>query len=369
MTTRIGCVILLIAIAAQIHAQDRPQDKKKKEEKEPSTQTLPLLKDPPAAAAGETDRLIFRVSPISNKGLLAQQVRDALKVLLQENHGATTIKLRAFVAGSGDLRRVQTIVSEVFTDHKLPIPALSTIQVGALPMEGAQVVIESVGVEKKIMNPKGLAFFAGQQAKTAADSVKQLRLAVDATGIAPAAVLRTTCYLSSLDDLATAKTAISTAFPAAATDFVQSQRFALEQVIECEAVGRLNQSIDKSSGEEVKLINPPGLASNPNYSQIALVGAPKIVFSGMQMAFGTQDKDVRLSFDRLHKALESQGTDDKRVFYSHVYPTTKTVADTVRGIRFDYFDRSRPPASTLLLFEGLPSLDATVGIEVAAAAH
>jgi enamine deaminase RidA (YjgF/YER057c/UK114 family) len=38
-------------------------------------------------------------------------------------------------------------------------------------------------------------------------------------------------------------------------------------------------------------------------------------------------------------------------------------------VRFDYYDRSHPPASTLLLFEGLPSLDATVAIEVAAAAN
>ncbi len=362
---RFVTMAVLIALAANSRAQDRPQDKKKKNDKEPLTQTLPLLQDPPAAAVGETNRLIFRVSPISNKGLLAQQVRDALKILLQENRGGSVIKLRAFVAGSGDLRRVQTIVSEVFTDHKLSIPALSTIQVGALSIEGAQVVIESVAVDKKVVNPNGLAFFSGQQAKTVAESAKQLRSAVDSAGVASEAVLRTTCFLSSLDDLAAARSAISAAFPSAAANFVQSQRLALEQLTECEAVGRL----DKSPGADVKLVNPPGLASNPNYSQIALVGAPKIVFSGLQMAFGNQDKDVRLSFDRLRKALESQGSDDKHVFYSHVYPMTKTIADTVRGIRFDYFDRSHPPASTLLLFEGLPSLDTTVGIEVAAAAH
>jgi enamine deaminase RidA (YjgF/YER057c/UK114 family) len=45
------------------------------------------------------------------------------------------------------------------------------------------------------------------------------------------------------------------------------------------------------------------------------------------------------------------------------------VADQVRALRFDYYNRQRPPASTFLLFEGLPSLDATVAVEVIAAAQ
>jgi enamine deaminase RidA (YjgF/YER057c/UK114 family) len=137
----------------------------------------------------------------------------------------------------------------------------------------------------------------------------------------------------------------------------------LEDAVECEAVGRL----EKLPASPVTLMNPPALAQNANYSQIALIGAAKIVFSGTQMAFGDQDKDVRLAFDRLRKALEAQGVSYKDVFWSATYPLTKAVADKVRAIRFDYYDRSHPPASTLLLFEGLPSLDATVAVEVAAA--
>ena len=72
---------------------------------------------------------------------------------------------------------------------------------------------------------------------------------------------------------------------------------------------------------------------------------------------------------RLGKALESQSAGYKDVFWSGVYPTTKGIADKVRTIRFDYYDKSRPPSSTLLLFEGLPSLDASVAVEVAAVAN
>src|SRR5579864_7677355 len=141
-----------------------PRIKPPKKEKEPETQTLPLPPEPPAAVMAETGKLTFHVSPLSAKGLLTPQVRDALKALERANGGAALVKLRAFVAGTGDMRRVATIVSEEFSDRKLPLPAVTTIQVGALPMEGAQVVIESIGVEKKTVNPNGLAFFAAQRA-------------------------------------------------------------------------------------------------------------------------------------------------------------------------------------------------------------
>ena len=355
-------LFVTFVLAFESPAQER-KIKPKKEDQAPVTQTLPALKDPPGAAVGETNRLVFHLSPLSSKGLLTQQVHDALNSLLRENHGATIIKLRAFVAGSGDLRRVQTIVSEFFTEHKLNIPALSTIQTGGLPMEGAQVVIETIAVDKKPLNPNGLAFFSGQQTRDEKQSVAQLRTAVESAGLNPASVLRTTCFLDDLDHIPIAKSAIAAAFPNAASNFVQQQRLAIDPVVECEAVGRL----DKAPATPVQFVNPSALTVNPNYSQIALVNSPQIVFSGTQMAFGDQDKDVHLAFDRLRKALEAEHADYKNVFWSGVYPLTKGIADKFRAVRFDYFDRSHPPASTLLLFEGLPSVDATVAFEVAAA--
>ena len=132
----------------------------------------------------------LQLSPLSNKGLLSQQVRDALKALLRDNHGAQIVKLRAFVAGSGDLRRVQTIMVEEFTERKLTLPALSTIQVGALPLTGAQVVIEATQVERREVNPGGLVFLAGFATKDIADwessSCRIARRNVE--------VLRVTCY-------------------------------------------------------------------------------------------------------------------------------------------------------------------------------
>src|SRR5580700_2631936 len=126
---------LALPLICALPAQQKPRNKA---DKELPSQTLPVLKDPPAAVIADAARLTFHVSPLSAKGLLTQQTRDALQALLRGNHGAPIVKLRAFVAGTGDARRVQAIVSEVFTDKKQPLPALSTIQVGALPLEGAQ---------------------------------------------------------------------------------------------------------------------------------------------------------------------------------------------------------------------------------------
>ena len=125
--------ISLVA-AGQVWAQSRPlRIKPPKKEKEPETQTLPLPPEPPAAVIAETEKLVFHVSPLSAKGLLTQQVHDALKALDRANGGATFMKLRAFVAGTGDMRRVAAIVAEEFSDKKVPLPAVTTVQVGALP--------------------------------------------------------------------------------------------------------------------------------------------------------------------------------------------------------------------------------------------
>src|SRR5579862_2345592 len=99
---RYGLIAMLLATLA-FAGKKNPDD---------VTQILELPKDPPMVATGETARLVFHVSPLTAKGLLSQQTRDALKAILKANGGAQVVHLRAFVAGSGDLRRVPQIVSE-----------------------------------------------------------------------------------------------------------------------------------------------------------------------------------------------------------------------------------------------------------------
>ena len=351
MGRRLAILPLCVLLACGLWAQKR----KNKKDEEPPTQVLPPLPEPPEAVVAETARLSFQVSPYSAKGLLSQQVRDALKALMRDNHGTPIVKLRAFVAGSGDLRRVQTIVSEELTDRKQALPAISTVQVGALPMAGAQVVLESVSIEKKVVNPGGLVFFSASDAPDAATAVAQLQKAVSAAGVKPANVLRVTCFLSTLDDGAALGAALASNFPNAAADFVQMQRLGLQPQVACEAIGRL----------ELPPPAPPAGAT----SQFAVAVAPKLVFTETQLIFRDQDSDIRLAFQRLGKAMEPLGASYKDVIWSGVYPLTRPLAAKIEALRFDFFDRAHPPAGTMLLFEGLPSIDATAAIELVAAAH
>src|SRR6202521_902489 len=153
----------LVALACGLAIAAWAEQKKKKEEE---TQTLQLPKELPGAVVGETRHLTFHVTPLSSKGLLSQQVRDALKALSHETGGNPVLKIRAFVAGSGDLRRVRDLVSEVFTDRHQPLPVLSLVRAGGLPLEGAQVVMEAIASAKKEVNPAGLAFLSAQPAVT-----------------------------------------------------------------------------------------------------------------------------------------------------------------------------------------------------------
>ncbi len=83
-------ITFLLSISVIAAAQiSTTRIKPPKKEKEPETQTLPLPPEPPAAVSAETGKLAFHVSPLSSKGLLTQQVRDALKALDRVNGGAT----------------------------------------------------------------------------------------------------------------------------------------------------------------------------------------------------------------------------------------------------------------------------------------
>ncbi len=351
---------LLLSLLAAVCAAGQPPPqprvvKKKTPEKEPVTQTLPLLKDPPGALAAETGRLTFRVSPLSDKGLLTQQTHDALKAIMQANHGGTLVKLRAFVAGTGDMRRIQAIVSETLTEKKLPLPVLSTVQVGALDMEGAQVILESVSVldksDKKAANPNGLAFFSGQRAEDAAKALAQLEAAAKAAHVAPEDMLRVTCFLSEIEQSRAARAAAARAFPAAAASFMQALRLSTDTATVCEGVGRRSVSDSAASGS----------------SAFVVVNTPKVVFSGTQMAFRDQDDDLRLAFERLRKAIEPLGAGYKDVVYWNVYPLTRAIETKTRALQLQLVPPESHPAGTTLLFEGLPSLDATVAVEVIAA--
>ncbi len=343
-------LILLLcgALAASLLAQ---KPKKKKPDIEPKPQALEVIPDPPEAVIGEPGRLSFQVSPLSDKGLLSQQVHDALKALARLNHGVPFIKLRAFVAGSGDLRRVKDIVAEDLTDKKQPLPAVSTIQVGALPLPGAQVVIEAVSSEKKVVNPNGIALVPAVASPNAPAAIAQMGSTMSSAGVKAADVLRITCFMSSLEDVEGARSAAATAFPAAAANFVQMQRLGLQRQVLCEAAARLTTAaaLQPAAG-----------------SIVALVNSPKIVLTSTQLVFRDQDSDFRLAYQRLAKTMAPLGASFKDVFWTGNYALTLPNASKIESLQWEFLDRAHAPAQTSLQVEGLPSADATAAIELMA---
>jgi enamine deaminase RidA (YjgF/YER057c/UK114 family) len=111
-------------------------------------------------------------------------------------------------------------------------------------------------------------------------------------------------------------------------------------------------------------LNTPGLSESPNFSHVALVGAPRVVLSGAQLGFRFQDDDIRLAFERLKSSVEGAGGSMAKIAMSSIYPINPQVQQKISTIRFEFYDRANPPASTMLLFEGLPSLDASFAVDV-----
>lgn len=348
------CLILAPAAAAQ---------KKPKPKKEEITQTLQLPKELPGAVTGETRHLTFHVTPLSARGLLSAQVRDALKALTHETGGNPVLKIRAFVAGSGDLRRVRDLVSEVFTDHKLPLPALSLIQSGGLPLEGAQVVLEAIAAGKKEVNPHGLVFLSASVvtsdnpldpvAPLAAQSLDRLKLALKTAGSEHADVVRVTCFLSSLENLAATRKLVEADYPRAALNYVQNQRSPVRALAACEAVARLT----RDTGTRVSFQSESG------EPLAALVGAQHVVLTGTQVSYGYQESNSRLAFERLQRVLEANGVSGRDVAFAHYYPLADPLAAQVRRLRTEFFAAS---AGSMILFEGLPGMDAGFAVEVVA---
>ena len=271
------------------------------------TQTLDLPKDPPLVAIGDASRLVFHVSPLSAKGLLTQQTRDALKAILKMNGGVPVVHVRAFVAGNGDMRRVPQIVSEVFTDKKMALPSVSVVQAGALPLEGAQVVLEAVSEGKRIVNPDGLTFVAAQGPESL-DSA-----------------LTATCYVRE----ARAERPLGGRFPVAA-NIVQTQRIRSESDTRCEGVTKGG-------------------------------GGAKLAFTGTFVAPAIDEKAMRLAFQRLDRALTEAGVRPADIVMTHLYPLSSRIGELARTIR------ATPSPVSVVPVEGVPAIDGAFAVDAIAA--
>jgi hypothetical protein len=230
------------------------------------------------------------------------------------------------------LRRVPQIVSEVLTEKKMSLPSVSVVQVGGLALEGAQVVLESVSLAKKDVNPEGIGFVEGQTAAGDSGSAA-LDKALEAvkTKAGGAAVARVSCYVSASGGLAGMTTAAASRFSGAAVNVVQTVRAPVRTEATCEAVTR---------GGAVK--------------------AEKLAFTGTRLAIGSDEKAAATTFQRLDKDLAEAGAGQGSLVATRIYPLTARVGAMARTVR------GASGAMTVVPFEGVASLDAVFAVDAVA---
>lgn len=338
-----AAVLLLAEVAA-----DGFQRRKKREQEE-ITQTLELPPEPPPATAADPARLAFLGTPLSSRGLLSQQTRDALRALMQNARGARFVRIRAFVAGPGDLRRVQAIVAETFADRKLPLPVLTVAQVGLLGQEGAQVQLEAV-VEQRKPTGEGV-LFAAVSAEGAAEAVQALQRAFEEAGVKPEAPASIVCGVSSAEGIEPIRQAVYRARPRAAYVGFQRQRIPAGPAVACQGAGVLERAPQGGVRQ-----SPSGVA----------LGVGKIVFTSAQLAFRYEESDARLAYQRLDRTLQQAGASLKSAVVLNVYPLSDQLAGLAGRIRNEFVDSARPPAGLVMLLEGLPSIDGAFALEAVA---
>ncbi len=323
-----------------LHAQ-----KKKRKEDEPKSQVLPLPRELPMVLEADTKGLDFHVSPLLKTGGLAAQIRRSLTDLLRDTHGETIVKLRAFVSGVGDARRVASEVSALFTSRKLPLPVLTILQVGGLGDNLAQIEIEAVVSTPRTLNPNGLAFLSGQTGSSLAEALERLQKSAKAAVVLPEQIVSCTCFVSRLESDSQERATLQGAFPKAAVNAVQALRDPPNDTNMCEAIGQLGSA----STESHLLLLKDARAS--------IVRSPKLVFTGLQLTFGSYLDDAREAFNRLQRAASVAPGADSTV-QLNAFSLDLTSGSALRK------STSAPPSTfTTQIIEGLPAMDASAGIE------
>jgi enamine deaminase RidA (YjgF/YER057c/UK114 family) len=121
--------------------------------------------------------------------------------------------------------------------------------------------------------------------------------------------------------------------------------------------------------------SPDGLSSPPGYSHVVTIPSGRLVWTSGQIAMdrdgnivgaGDWEEQARAVFGNVTTALDAAGAG-----WSNVVKLTFFVVDvaelaTIRAVRDEFVDRSRPPTSTLVQVAGLAFPDLLLEVEAVA---
>jgi enamine deaminase RidA (YjgF/YER057c/UK114 family) len=323
--------------------------------------------DLPSVVFADSRRLAFYVSRYSDTRILSKQAEETLRDLMKAVKRDQIVTLRAYVAGRGDIRRVQTVVSELFTERRQPLPATTVLQVGELPAPGAQVVFEAMVVTRKEENAGGVVWLGSRRASIddytsrlaplAAGVLDQLAGDAQKMGSSAEHVLRVTCFASVLDDAVDVRRTIVQKFPRAAAHVLQPLRAPGNGEVQCEGVARLPVAPEGTA-------NAPQRVVLDSAGQVVAVrtGPGRLAFTSTQLSFGFEEKDVTLAYERLRNTLEEAKVRAESVVFERVYALGDALGEAARRAASDTLP-AVPPARIVLTLQGLPSLDAALAVE------
>jgi enamine deaminase RidA (YjgF/YER057c/UK114 family) len=220
---------------------------------------------------------------------------------------------------------------------------LTILQVGALDDPAEQIVIEAVVDTHHVVNPNGLAFLFGQSGTSYKAALQRLRSSAESAGVTADRVVSSTCFTAQTESFSTAAAQMHSLFPKTAVNVVQAVRDPVDGSALCEAVAQLS-------------VSPLQVVVNTG-KNVVLVNTPQLVFTGLQLSFGSYLDDAHEAFARLQRTARSIQQSETPVEVD-AFSLDRSAASALRRT-----NSLAPGVFSVQTVEGLSSIDATGGIE------
>jgi enamine deaminase RidA (YjgF/YER057c/UK114 family) len=121
--------------------------------------------------------------------------------------------------------------------------------------------------------------------------------------------------------------------------------------------------------------SPDDLFSPPGYSHVVTIPTGRLVWTAGQIAMdadgsvvgvGDWDAQARQVFENLTRALQAAGAGWADVVKLTYFVVDMSGLTTIRAVREEFVDRTRPPTSTLVQVAGLAGPDLLLEVEAVA---
>lgn len=301
---------------------------------------------------GETAEIRYQIFNPEPKGTIIDQAKWIAK-----NVKGKVLRYRVFVRTDADVGLLSTV---------LRAPVLSIIRVAGIPVPNQKLSVEAVTTGGR--NAAGLAFISGQgvakdgvileMKPLVQTAVTNIDKALTAVQLAPEDVLTVSCFVSSLQDAAAVQTQVTGHYSRASVNVLQIAMPYAKALAECEAVA--------AAKGPVGFVYPEGLTKSPNFTQVVGVNTRRIAYSALYGAAPCTADATRAMFTALATDLGKLGASVKDVAFSHLYPNTEDGVNLTRQVRFDFYNKEKAPASTLVNFLGFMDRKPCTGVEVVA---